>query len=340
MKSIVYDRVGDPSVLRLVERKIPEPGSGEVRVRVVVSGLNPSDWKARWGRAGRMAFPEITPHIDGAGFIDAIGPGVAGRAVGERVWVYLAAIEQPTGTAQEYTVLPAGRVVPLPDGVSFDAGACVGAPAMTAHWALTVAENGPRRLAPGALDDVTVLVAGGAGAVGNAAIQLARWSGATVIATVSSPEKAALATAAGAHHVVNYREGDPAAKIRAYASRGVDVIVELAFAPNAALDSAILAPNGTIAIYGDDGGNTARIDLRACLARNARLQFLVLYSAGQDVLHAAASDINAALVANALRFGEGHGLPLIRYPLARTADAHAAVEAGVTGKVLVDVTPA
>jgi NADPH:quinone reductase len=336
MKSIVYSETGDPSVLRLVDREIPEPGPGEVRVRVIVSGVNPTDWKNR--SADAMPFPEVTPHHDGAGFIDAVGSDVAGHAVGDRVWTYMAAAGRPTGTASEYTVIPAGAAVHLPDDVSFDTGASLGVPAITAHRALTVSEGGPHRLKPGALAGTTVLVAGGAGAVGHAAIQLARWAGATVISTISSPAKAALATAAGAHHVVDYREGDPVKEIRAVAPDGVDVIVEVALAANLDLDHAVLRNRGTIAVYANNGGNIAGIDIRPHMVLNTRLQFLLLYTVGEPALEAAAADITAALRDGALPVGEEHGLPLVRYPLAATADAHAAVEADTVGKVLVDVT--
>ena len=337
MKSIVYRGTGDASVLELVERDVPEPGPGEVRVRVAVSGVNPTDWKSRSGATAGMAFPEITPHHDGAGVVDAVGPGVDGLAAGDRVWTYMAASGRPTGTAQELTVLPAGRAVRLPDGVSFDTGASLGVPAITAHRALTVAEDGPRRLAPGALAGRAVLVAGGAGAVGHAAIQLARWAGATVIATVSGPAKARLATAAGAHHVVNYREGDPVAEIRAAAPDGVDVVVEVAPGPNLELDLAVLGNRGTIAVYANNGGDTVTLDVRPNMVLNTRLQFLLLYTIGEQALTAAAEDITAALADGALPVGEEHGLPLVRFPLAATADAQRAVEDGAVGKVLVDV---
>lgn len=338
MKAIIYSETGKPSVLRLVDRDIPEPGPGEVRVRVVVSGINPTDWKNR--SAPEMPFPEVTPHHDGAGVIDAVGPGVQGHAVGDRVWTYMAAAGRPTGTAQEFTVIPERAAVRLPDGVSFDVGASLGVPAITAHRALTVAEDGPRRLGPGALDGSTVLIAGGAGAVGHAAIQLARWAGATVITTVSGPAKAALATAAGAHHVINYREGDPAAEIRAVAPDGVDVIAEVAPGANMKLDLAVLKNRGTIAIYANNGGNTFSLEIGPNLVLNSRFQFLLLYTVGDAALAAAAEDITAALDAGALPVGEAHGLPLVRYPLAETADAQAAVEADAVGKVVVDVSDA
>ena len=191
MKSVVYSRTGDPSVLQLVDRDLTEPGPGEVRVHILVSGVNPTDWKSRLGSGDGAAppFPEVTPNQDGAGVVDALGKGVDNLAVGDRVWVYLAGHQRPTGTAQEYTNLPADRVVRLPAGTTFDVGASLGVPAMTAHRALTVSEDGPKRLHPGALASKVVLVAGGAGAVGHAAIQLARWAGATVIATISGPAK-------------------------------------------------------------------------------------------------------------------------------------------------------
>jgi NADPH2:quinone reductase len=339
MRSIVYRETGDPSVLQVVERDVPEPGPGEVRVRVAVSGVNPTDWKTRSGATAPMSFPEVTPHQDGAGVVDAVGPGVTGHAVGDRVWTYMAAAGRPTGTAQEFTVVPAERAVRLPGDVSFDVGASLGVPAITAHRALTVAEDGPRRLRPGALTGATVLVAGGAGAVGHAAIQLARWAGATVVSTVSGPDKARLATAAGAQHVVNYREGDPAAAIRAVAPDGVDVVVEVAPGPNLALDLAVLRNRGTIAIYANNGGDTVTLDVRPNMMLNTRFQFLLLYTIGTAALTAAAEDVTAALADGALPVGEEHGLPLIRFPLEATADAHAAVEAGAVGKVLVDVHP-
>ncbi|MEP6980378.1 MAG: zinc-binding dehydrogenase, partial [Nakamurella sp.] len=215
MRAIVYTATGDPSVLKLVDREVPTPGPGEVRIKVAVSAVNPTDWKSRAGSGagGDLPFPEIVPNLDGAGVIDAVGAGVDGLAVGDRVWTYLAAHQRPTGTAQEFTVLPAARAVKLPDPASFDQGASMGVPALTAHRALTVNETGPSRLHPGALTGKTVLVAGGAGAVGHAAIQLARWAGATVITTISSDAKANLAAAAGAHHTVNYRDQDAAAVI-------------------------------------------------------------------------------------------------------------------------------
>jgi NADPH2:quinone reductase len=337
MKAIVYRDNGGPGVLQLVDRDRPEPARGEVRVRVAVSGVNPADWQARSGATGPKRFPEVTPHLDGAGVIDAVGAGVDRSRVGQRVWLFMATAGRPTGTAAEFTVVPAEQAVPLPDDAGFDAGASLGVPALTAHRALTVAEDGPRRLRPGALEGRVVLAAGGAGAVGHAVIQLARWAGATVIATVSGPEKARLAAAAGTDHVVNYREGDPAAEIRELAPDGVDIVAEVALGANFALDLAVLRSRGTISTYANDGGKPAELNVLQNMVLNTRLQFLVLYTAGPEARAAAAEDVAAALRDGALPVGEEHGLPLARFPLDRTADAHRAVESGAVGKVLVDV---
>ncbi|PWI41906.1 NADPH:quinone reductase [Streptomyces sp. ICBB 8177] len=342
MKSIVYTQHGGPEVLSLVERPLPEPGPGEVRVKVHVSGVNPTDWKSR--ATPMRPLPEDgggqVPNQDGAGVVDAVGEGVPASRVGERVWLYLAAYGSGHGSAQEYTVIPQHRAVPLPEGASFDVGASLGVPALTAHRCLTVAEDGPRRLAPGALTGRTVLVAGGAGAVGNCAIQLARWAGATVVTTISSDRKARLARAAGAHHIVNYRTEKADEAIREAAPDGVDIVVEVSPAMNAGLDVAVTANNAAIAYYANNGGDEVTIPLRESFSRNLRWQGVLLYNVPDEALAAAVEAVSAAVADGALRVGEEAGLPLHRYPLDRTGDAHTAVEEGAVGKVLIDVAGA
>jgi NADPH2:quinone reductase len=324
-------------VLEVAERDLPTPHWGEVRVRLAVAGVNPTDWKFRAGAtASSLPFDEIVPGQDGAGIVDEVGNGVYDVKVGDRVWVFLAQHDRPVGTAAEYTVLPAERVVRL-GGASYDVGASLGVPAMTAHRALTVHEDGPTRLSPEALEGRTVLVTGGAGAVGHAAVQLAVWAGATVITTVSSDEKAALAKAAGAHHVVNYRAGEAAAEIKANAPDGVDLVVEVAIISNVDLVTQVLKPRGVVSCYANTGGTELTLPVRAFMGLNARLQFILLYTVGEDALGAAAEDVAAAVADGALEVGEEHGLPLTRFPLDRTADAHDAVENGAVGKVLIDV---
>jgi NADPH2:quinone reductase len=339
MRAVIYANPGDASVLEVVERAALEPAEGEVRIRVVVSGVNPTDWKSRSGAFGGAAGEPTVPNHDGAGIVDAVGSGVGGIEAGDRVWVTLAADGRPaSGTAQEYTVVPAERVFPLPAGADFELGASIGIPGVTAHRALTVSEDGPARLQPGALRDRTVLVAGGAGAVGNAAIQLARWAGATVIATVSSEAKAQLAGRAGAHHVVNYRDTDAADQIRRIAPAGVDVIVEVAAGSNAELDQSVLRPRGTVAIYANDGGVPFAPDVRTNMVLNTRYQFVLLYTVGWERIANAAVDLNLAIDDGAFRIGEQAGLPVHRFDLDDTAAAHDAVEGAAVGKVLITVS--
>jgi NADPH2:quinone reductase len=338
MRAVVYSKLGDSSVLELVERDLPEPHWGEARVRLAVAGVNPTDWKFRAGAtASSLPFPEISPGQDGAGVVDAVGNGVSGLSVGDRVWVLLAQHDRPIGTASEYTVVPADQAVRLPDSASYDVGASLGVPAMTAHRALTIHEDGPSRLGPGALEGQTVLVTGGAGAVGHAAIQLAAWAGATVITTVSSDEKAVLATAAGAQHVVNYRSDDAAAQIRSIVPGGVDVVVDVAIIQNADLIAEVLRPRGAVAAYANTGGAEVTLPVRVYMGLNARIQFVLLYTMGDAAARAGIEDVSAAVADGALEVGEEHGLPLHRYPLDETAAAHDAVENGAVGKVLVDI---
>jgi len=338
MRAVTYRETGPSSVLNLIEREVPDPAPGEVRVRLLRSGVNPTDWKFRaGGMPGGMAHDEITPGQDGAGVVDAVGEGVEHQQSGDRVWLVLAQHGRPHGTAAEYTVQPASRVVPLPDGASYDLGASVGVPAVTAHRALTAAEGGPARLGAGALDGRVVLVAGGAGAVGNAAVQLARWAGATVVTTVSSDEKGALATRAGAHHVVNYRDADAAKEILAAAPDGVDLAVEVAPAQNIDLDLEVVKVHGLVSIYANNGGDEMVVPLRAAFGKNLRIQFLILYTLREDLVRAATEDVTAAIGAGALRVGEEAGLPLHHFPLEELAAAHDAVEGGAVGKVLLDI---
>ncbi|HEX2273804.1 MAG TPA: NADPH:quinone reductase [Acidimicrobiales bacterium] len=339
MKAVVYTKTGGPEVLQLVDRPDPEPGPGEVLVRVAVSGVNPTDWKNRRGKSPgeSLDFPEVVPNQDGAGTVVAVGEGVDEARVGQRVWLWESQWERADGTAQELVAIPGRQAVPLPDEASFDLGASLGIPALTAHRCLTVGTDGTDTIGPGSLDGHTVLVAGGAGVVGHAAVELARWAGATVVTTVSSPEKAELATAAGADHVVDYRSGDPAEDIRKVAPDGVDLIVEVAPVANAELDRAVVASDGTVAVYASGEGDLT-IPVRWAMKINARYQFVLVYTVPERAKLQAVHDVEAAVAAGALRVGADAGLPLHRFPLEQTAGAHAAVEDKVVGKVLIDVS--
>jgi NADPH2:quinone reductase len=324
-------------VLTLVDKPITEPAPGEVRVRIHRSGLNPTDWKSRRGSGDAAIDPPQVPGQDGAGVVDAVGTGVEAGLIGLRVWVWEAAFQRREGTSQEYALVPAQHVVTLPDSASFDLGASLGIPFLTAHRCLTVTEDGPLRLGPGTLSGRTVLIAGGAGAVGNAAIQLARWSDATVIATISSPRKAQLAAAAGADHVIDYRTQDVAAEVRKIAPRGVNTLVEVSGAQNAAIDAELLAPHASVAMYADDGGAEITIPVRSQMVPNARWQFVLVYTVPHDAKVRALEDVAAAVLDGAIRIGDEAGLPMHYFPLEQTAAAHEAVQNAVVGKVIITV---
>lgn len=268
MRAAYYEANGAArDVLRVGEIATPEPGPGEVRVRLAFSGLNPSDVKARAG-ARRITVPQLIPNSDGAGVIDAVGAGVPGGRVGERVWTWNGQWKRPFGTSAEYIALPSGMAVRLPQGVSFEAGACLGIPAMTASHAVEVARAG---------QGSALLIPGGAGGVGHYAIQFAKARGAKVISTVSSPEKARLAQQAGADHVVDYRRENVGERVRALtAGQGVDAVLELDLAANARLIPEVLRPNGQVVVYGT-GAPVADLPAYFCLTNRIGLQFIFVY---------------------------------------------------------------
>jgi NADPH:quinone reductase len=318
-----YDTRGPQArQVRVVELPVPQPGPGEVLVRVEVSGVNPTDWKSRVGGGLTTgAFEAIVPNQDGAGELEAVGPGVDHGRVGELVWLYECQWRRAQGSAAQFIVVPEHQAVPLPERATLDQGAGLGIPAMTAHRAL---------FADGPLDGGAVLVQGGAGAVGHAAIQLAARRGARVAATVSSEEKARLATQAGADLVVNYRETDVVAAMRDWAPDGVDRIVEVALSANLETDGAVLASYGTIATYGAPDGSLP--PSRDLIVKNGRIDFVLVYTMPDEAKRDAVAEITHALEAGELR-----PLPTKRFGLAETQAAHEAVEGGFVGKVLIDV---
>jgi NADPH2:quinone reductase len=340
VKAIEYSRTGPADVLELVERSPGAIGPDDVLVRIAVSGVNPTDWKSRqgWGDPTPLPHPQV-PGQDGAGVVDSVGANVTRFSPGDRVWVWDAAYRRTDGTTQELAVVPVERVVALAHDASFDVGASVGIPALTAHRALTSRETGPARLAPGSLDGVLILVAGGAGAVGHAAIQLAIWAGATVITTVSSDDKAALAAAAGAHHVINYKTEDVAARVHEISPAGVDIVVEVSV-NNIELDLDILSFGGTISLYASSNADEPSIPVRAAMTKNARLQFILTYTTSDAQKLDAVEAVSHAIRDRVLGIGAENGLPILRFPLEQAADAHKAVEDNFVGKVLIDVDSA
>lgn len=303
---------------------VPEPGPGEVRVRIVASGLNPTDVKARAG-SRPMGFPRIVPHQDGAGVIDKVGRGVPASRVGEHVWLYIVQWQRAWGTAAEFTIVPATRAVPLPATATFAEGACLGIPAVTAHRCL---------FGDGSIDGQTVLVTGGAGAVGHYAVQLAKWAGATVIATVSSPEKAALATTAGADHAVNYKTGDAAAEIlQITGGAGVDRIVDVDFGGNLPVSAKVIKTNGTIASYASMGEPEPKLPFYALMSKNATIRPVLIYTMPERAKDEAVRDVNQFVEAGRLMHVIG-----ARFALHRIVDAHEAQESGkITGNIVIDV---
>src|SRR5262245_11442475 len=292
MDAAWYEKQGPArDVLVVGEMPDPEPGPGEVRIRVAASGINPGDVKKRQDAFGLgMPYPRVVPHSDGAGTIDRVGAGVSASRVGERSWCYGAQSYRPFGTAAEYVVVPSAQAVPLPDGVSFEQGACLGIPGITAHRALHVA---------GPVAGRVVLVQGGAGAVGACAVQLARQAGAHVLATVRSEEDEAVAARAGAHKVIRtggVPPGDILSQIRAIAPEGVARIVEVAFDANVEGDAAVLAQGGSLAAYA-----TARpspsVPFWELVFKNLRLFFLGSDDFPAEAKAAAAEGLNAALQA-------------------------------------------
>ncbi len=328
MKAGWYEQNGPAKdVLKVGERPDPEPGPGEVRVRVACSGVNPSDVKRRAGwNNQRIAFPWVVPDNDGAGVIDRVGPGVEAGRVGERVWLHSTGWKRPLGTAAQYTVTPHHRAFPLPADASFEVGAGLGVPGMTAHRA--VFGLGPVR-------GRTVLVTGGAGAVGFYAIQLAKWGGGRVVTTVSGAEKAAEAKRAGADHVVNYRTENAAERIMALTEgAGVDHIVEVDFGANLATTLAVLKPNGSIASYASMTKTEPALPFYPLMFKNVRLLWVFVYEMPQEAMTDAGRDVNAWLASGAAVHPRQHV-----FPLDRLADAHIAVEEGTVGKVIVRLPP-
>lgn len=322
MRAAAYEELGPADVIKVKELPDPDPGPGEVRVRVHVSGVNPTDWKTRSAGPGKqMQFDYVVPNQDGAGVIDAVGEGVDTGRVGERVWLFLAQRGRKHGTAAQWTCVPSRQAVRLPDSASFELGASLGVPALTASYALGC--DGP-------VESSTVLVSGGAGAVAHYAIELARRAGARVITTVSSAEKAKLAEAAGAHVVVNYTEGDVAAAIRAAAPDGVERVIEVA-PSNLSIDSRVLAPHGVIVLYASTDEDPS-LPVRAFMNLDARLHTILLYMVRQGELDVAVSEVSAALAEGALS-----PLPFHRFSLDQTGQAHRAVEDGAVGKVIVEI---
>jgi len=308
-------------VLKVCDVATPQPGAGEVRVKLAASGVNPSDVKSRQGATRKIAWPRVIPHSDGAGVIEAVGDGVAKSRIGERVWLWNGQWKRPFGTAAEFIALPDAQAVKLPDGVSFEAGACLGIPAMTACHAVALA----------GAKDATLLVAGGAGSVSQYVIQFAKLAGARVIATVSSQQKAEIARAAGADETIDYKREDVGARVMALTGgRGVDAVIEMDLAANAKLYPDILHARSSVVIYGT-GSAEATIPAQPSLVNGFKIEFVYVYELTAAERDAAVSAIDRMLDDKTLLNNVA-----LTLPLDDVVAAHEAVERGQTmGNVVV-----
>jgi NADPH2:quinone reductase len=325
MRAAYYEANGAArDVLRVGEVATPAPGPGEVRVRLMASGVNPSDVKSRAGLTRKIAFPRVTPHSDGAGEIDRVGAEVSPSRLGERVWVWNGQWRRPFGTAAEWIVLPSEQAVPLPANISVEAGACLGIPAYTGYQAVALAD-----LKEGS----TVLIAAGAGAVGHYAIQFAKKRKATVITTVSSPAKAEIARQAGADHVIDYRREDVGEQVMAMtAQRGVDAVIEMDLAANARLLPSVLTPNGVVAIYGS-GAPEASIPFQFLLQNSITLKFFLVYLMPSELRQRATADITRLLERGELVHNVAQA-----FDLGDIVAAHETVESGkAMGNIVVRI---
>jgi len=329
MRAAYYDKTGPANeVLQLGEVATPTAGPGEVRVKVQWSGVNPSDVKSRRGRrtTNPVGSVRMIPHSDGAGVIDAVGEGVPASRVGEKVWTWNGAWQRTSGTCAEYIVLPAAQAVRMPEGVPMEAGACFGIPALTACHAV-ITDDG--------VAGKRVLISGGAGAVGHYAIQFARLTGAMqVIATVSGPEKAAAAKAAGADVVINYKTENVAERVKAATGgQGVDRIIEVDTPANIVTDLNVLADDGIIVVYGS-GADEIPVPFFSAILKNTRMRFFAVYT----ITAAARARAEGTLLGLLSRGALVHNIAA-RIPLDRVVEAHELVEQGkVIGNVVVQVS--
>jgi NADPH2:quinone reductase len=325
MRAAYYEKNGPArDVLHVGEVEAPHPGPGELRVKIVSSGVNPSDVKSRAGRTRKIAFPRVIPHSDGAGVVDMVGDGVPRARLGERVWTWNAQWKRAFGTCAQYVVLPAAMAVPLPDHISFDEGACLGIPAMTACHAIASAE---------AWAGSTFLISGGAGAVAHYATQFAKDRGAVVIATISSEAKAKLAMQAGADHVVDYKTENVGERVMDLTDQaGVDAVIELDIAANAKLLPLVLRPRGTVVVYGT-GTPEGSLPLQFLLSNAIQLKFIFVYELTPEEREAAIAAITRMLEERRLVNNVA-----LTFPLDDIVAAHEAVEQGrATGNVVVRV---
>ena len=326
MQAAWYETIGSADeVLQVGEIDNPSPGQGDVLVQMKTSGVNPSDVKTRAGARGELQFPKIIPHSDGGGVITAVGEGVSKDRIGERVWIWNGAFGRAHGTCAELISLPSNQAVGMPDSTSFETAACLGIPAATAFYGI---------FCDGSINDQSILITGGAGAVGHLGIQLAKWSGANVITTVSGDEKAAAAKKAGADLVINYKTDDVIEAVNDFTKGdGVDRILEVEFGGNLSVSQHVIKNNGIIASYGSVAEANPSVPFYDLMFKGVTLNTYLIYIVPDSDRDKINKGITAALTDNALN-------PIIAESFALTdvIDAHKTVEAGsVIGNVIVTI---
>jgi len=326
MKAAWYENIGAAAeVLQVGETIDPTPNAGEVLIEIKASGVNPSDVKTRAGARGELQFPQIIPHSDGSGVITAVGEGIDESRIGERVWIWNGAFGRAHGTCAEMIALPSEQAVSLPDETSYEAAACLGIPASTAYYGM---------LCDGSVENQTVLVTGGAGAVGYYGIQLAKWSGASVITTVSGDEKAAVANDAGADLIINYRDEDVVAAIEDFTNgEGVDRILEVEFGGNLSVSKEVIKPNGIIASYGSVAVMEPALPFYDLMFKGVKLNTYLIYIVSESDRNMIVNGLNAAMNDQALTH-----LVSESYALDDIVDAHLSMESNqVIGNIVVGI---
>jgi NADPH2:quinone reductase len=326
VKAVWYESIGEAEqVLNYGDLEDPQINDGEVLVKLNTSGVNPSDVKIRAGARGELQFPRIIPHSDGGGIIVEVGEEVSEDRIGERVWIWNGAFGRAFGTCAELIVLPSSQAVAMPENVSFETAACLGIPASTAYYGI---------FADGPVKDQTILITGGAGAVGYLGIQLAKWSGAHVISTVSGDDKATVAESAGADLVVNYKTDDVIKAVNDFTKgHGVDRILEVEFGGNLSVSEHVIKNNGVIAAYGSVAEANPSVPFYNLMFKSVKLNTYLIYIVADSDRANINQGINAALSDNALT-------PIIAksFQLSETVNAHQSVEEGsIIGNVVINI---
>ena len=326
MKAVWYEKLGDAKdVLQIGQIDDPSPDSNEVLISVKTSGVNPSDVKTRAGARGELQFSRVIPHSDGAGIIIDVGKNVNPNRVGEKVWIWNAAFGRPNGTCAELIALPEDQAVAMNDNVSFEAGACLGIPASTAYYGI---------FANGSIENKTLMVTGGAGAVGFYGIQLAKWAGANVISTVSSEKKAKIAKDAGADLILNYKEDDIVNSVLDYTKGdGVDRVLEVEFGGNILINQNIVKPNGTIAAYASATVMEPTLPFYNLMFKGIKINTFLIYSISKEERKTVIGGISKALNENAIKH-----IIASTHSIESVVDAHYAVESNKNiGNVIINI---